>query len=112
MASLSNAKVLGGVGGVFAIIPGISIVGWILIIIALKEASDVTQDRSIFDDGLIGGITAIISAVVLLVFFGTGTLGVIVAFYFGLTCLLVPSWTIVVFAIIGCVMYYGHISWI
>jgi len=110
MASLSNAKVLGGVGGVFAIIPGISIVGWILIIIALKEASDVTQDRSIFDDGLIGGITAIISAVVLLVFFGTGTFGELVAFSFGLTSNFGPSGPLGAVAILGVFCIFAIIS--
>src|SRR6266516_6127331 len=65
MSSLSTAKVLGGVGGIFAIIPGISLVGWILILVAMKEISDVTQDRTIFDDALIAGITAVIGAITL-----------------------------------------------
>src|SRR5207244_13604295 len=63
MASLSTAKVLGGVGGIFAIIPGISLVGWILILVAVKEVSDVSQDRTIFDDALIAGITTVIGAI-------------------------------------------------
>jgi len=75
MASLSNAKVLGGVGGILAIIPGISLVGWILILVALKEVSDVTRDRSIFDDAMIAGITAIIGAVTFIVFLASGTFG-------------------------------------
>src|SRR5438046_10302040 len=75
MASLSNAKVLGGVGGIRAIIPGISLVGWILILVALKEVSDVTRDRSIFDDAMIAGITAIIGAVTFIVFLASGTFG-------------------------------------
>src|SRR5881396_1243088 len=75
MASLSNAKVLGGVGGILAIIPGISLVGWILILVALKEVSDVTRDRSIFDDAIIAGITAIIGAITFIVFLASGTFG-------------------------------------
>jgi uncharacterized membrane protein/ribosomal protein L40E len=75
MASLSNAKSLGGVGGILAIIPGISVVGWILILVALKDISDVTQDRSIFDDGLIAGITAIIGAVTFVVVLASGAFG-------------------------------------
>src|SRR5207247_3000 len=83
MASLSNAKVLGGVGGILAIIPGISLVGWILILVAVKEISDVSQDRTIFDDALIAGITAVIGAVTFVVllasgaFWGVITLGAI-----------------------------------
>src|SRR6266487_5848225 len=75
MSSLSTAKVLGGVGGIFAIIPGISLVGWILILVAMKEISDVTQDRTIFDDALIAGITAVIGAITFVVFLGTGAFG-------------------------------------
>lgn len=65
MASLSTAKNLGGIGSILAIIPGISLVGWILILVALKEISDVTHDESIFNDALIGGITAVVGAVAL-----------------------------------------------
>jgi uncharacterized membrane protein/ribosomal protein L40E len=72
MASLSNAKVLGGVGGILIFIPGVSLVGWILILIALKEISDSTQDKSIFDDALVAAITAIIGAVTLVFIFALG----------------------------------------
>jgi uncharacterized membrane protein len=72
MASLSSAKTLGGVGGILAIIPALSVVGWILILVSLKEISDVAQDKSIFENALIGGITAIISAVTVVVFLASG----------------------------------------
>jgi uncharacterized membrane protein len=72
MASLSSAKTLGGVGGILAIIPAISVVGWVLILVSLKEISDIAQDKSIFDNALIGGITAIISAVAVVVFLASG----------------------------------------
>ncbi len=78
MASLSTAKVLGGVGGIFAIIPGVSLVGWILILVAVKEISDVTQDRSIFDDALIAGITAVIGAITFVVLLASGAFGGII----------------------------------
>lgn len=69
MASLSNARTMGGIGGILVFIPGISLVGWILILIALKDISDVVQDKSIFDNALLAGITAIIGSVVLAFFF-------------------------------------------
>jgi uncharacterized membrane protein len=72
MASLSNAKVLGGVGGILALIPAVSVVGWILILVSLKEVSDVTQDRTILRDALVGALTAIISAVAIVVFLISG----------------------------------------
>src|SRR5712691_3655630 len=64
MASLSSAKTLGGVGGILVFIPFLSLVGWILILLATKEISDSVQDKTIFDDALLAGITAVIGAVV------------------------------------------------
>ncbi len=55
-------------------------VGWILILVALNEISGVVQDRSIFDDALIAGITAIIGAVGLLVFLVSGAFSTLIAF--------------------------------
>jgi len=72
MASLSNAKILGGVGAILALIPGVSVVGWLLILISQKEISDATQDKVIFQNALIGGITAVISAIALVVFLVSG----------------------------------------
>jgi uncharacterized membrane protein/ribosomal protein L40E len=64
MGSLSSAKTLGGVGGILVFIPFLSLVGWILILLATKEISDSVQDKTIFDDALLAGITAVIGAVV------------------------------------------------
>ncbi len=64
MASLSSAKTLGGVGGILVFVPFLSLVGWILILLATKEISDIVQDKTIFDDALLAGITAVIGAVV------------------------------------------------
>ncbi len=77
MASLSNAKTLGGVGGILATIPipGLGIVGWILIILSLKQISDISQDRAIIRDGVIAGVTAIIGAVAVAVFLLSTFLG-------------------------------------
>jgi len=64
MASLSSAKTLGGAGGILVFIPFLSLVGWILILLATKEISESVQDKTIFDDALLAGITAVIGAVV------------------------------------------------
>jgi uncharacterized membrane protein/ribosomal protein L40E len=64
MGSLSSAKTLGGVGGILVFFPFLSVVGWILILLATKEISESVQDKSIFDDALLAGITAVIGAVV------------------------------------------------
>jgi len=81
MASLSSAKTLGGVGGILVFFPVLSLVGWILILLATKEISESVQDKTIFDDALLAGITAVIGAVVfafvfaLTVFTGSAAVG-------------------------------------
>ena len=76
MSALSQAKTLGGVGAILIILgaaPGIgavaSIVGYILILVAIKNISDILEDKSIFNNMLIASITAItgiISAAILI----------------------------------------------
>lgn len=51
---------LGGIGSVLLLIPGVSIVGYILILIATKYVSDSLGDKSIFDNMLYAVITGII----------------------------------------------------
>lgn len=65
MSKLGDAKILGGVGSILLFIPGVSIVGYILILIASKYISDAVGEKSIFDDmlyavvaGIVGGIAA------------------------------------------------------
>ena len=82
MPSLSNGKTLGGVGSILAIIPFLSIIGWILILVALKDLSDVTQDKSIFDDALIAAITSIIGAAAFVAILVLGWFVSIVSFGF------------------------------
>ncbi len=64
MGSLSSAKTLGGIGGILVFLPGVSLVGWILILLATKEISESVQDKTIFDDATLAAITAVIGAVV------------------------------------------------
>jgi uncharacterized membrane protein len=80
MASLSSAKTLGGVGGILVFIPFLSLVGWILILLATKEISESVQDKTIFDDALLAAITAVIGAVVFGIFIFTGAIGGLFAF--------------------------------
>ena len=71
---MSSAKTLGGVGGILVFLPFVSLVGWILILLATKEISETVQDKSIFDDALLAAITAIIGAVVFVAFIVTGSI--------------------------------------
>src|SRR5207245_11662877 len=85
MGSLSSAKTLGGVGGILVFFPVLSLVGWILILLATKEISESVQDRTIFDDALLAAITAVIGAVVFVAFLFSprGPGGLFGAFAFG-----------------------------
>lgn len=69
MATLSDAKTLGGVGAILLFIPVVSLVGYILILVAMKYVSDVTRDRSVWENTLYAVILVIIGAVVGILFF-------------------------------------------
>lgn len=65
MTKLGDAKTLGGIGSILLLIPGVSIIGYILILIAGKYISDELGDKSIFDNmlyaviaGIVGGVAA------------------------------------------------------
>jgi len=62
MAGLSQAKMLGGIGSILIFIPFVSLVGYILIIVAVKQISDELQDRTMFNNILIAAISGIIGA--------------------------------------------------
>ena len=79
MASLSQAKLLGGVGSILVLVGGLGslatvylgatlpIVGLIMTLIAVKYISDVAQDSSIFRNIIIGLGVAIVGVVILVV---------------------------------------------
>jgi uncharacterized membrane protein len=84
MGSLSQAKTLGGIGAILTLLlllPGVGfvlvIVGWILILLALKNVSEVVNDRSIFNNAMISAILAIVSFAVLGIFVVGAILGFI-----------------------------------
>jgi uncharacterized membrane protein len=64
MGKLSDAKMLGGIGSILQIIPFVSIVGYILTLIAVKYVSDEVNDSSIFTDMLYAVITGIVGFLV------------------------------------------------
>lgn len=82
MATLAEAKTLGRVGAILLVlgfIPFLGIVGIILVLIAVKYISEVTGDRSVFDNMLYAAVTAIVgifvvSLLILLPLFGLGIL--------------------------------------
>ena len=62
MATLSQAKALGGIGSILIFIPFVSVVGYILIIVAVKEISDDLKDKTIFTNVVISAVTGIVGA--------------------------------------------------
>ena len=71
MATLADAKNLGGIGSILILLvvipyagPILSIVGFILTLIAVKYISDSVGDRSIFNNMIIAVILAIVGIVV------------------------------------------------
>jgi uncharacterized membrane protein len=64
LGKLEDAKVLGGMGSILQIIPFLSIVGYILTLIAVKFVSDEVNDGTIFTDMLYAVITGIVGVAV------------------------------------------------
>lgn len=71
MATMSGAKAMGGIGSILVIltaIPGfgfiLGIVGFILILIAIKIISDQVKDRRIFSDMMISVLLSIVAIAV------------------------------------------------
>ena len=72
MGKLSDAKMLGGIGSILQIIPFLSIVGYVLTLIAVKYVSDEVHDGSIFTNMLYAVIAGIVGVTLgaTVVFFG------------------------------------------
>ena len=74
MSNLGNAKILGGIGALLMLIGGfipvtigaLSLVGFILVFIAVKMISDETKEKAIFDNYLYSFVACIIAIVALI----------------------------------------------
>jgi len=64
LSKLGDAKTLGVIGSILLLIPGVSIVGYILILIASKYISDDLGDKSIFNNMLYAVITGIVGVAI------------------------------------------------
>lgn len=62
MAALSQAKMVGGIGSILIFVPFVSLVGYILLIVAIKDISDEVGDGTIFSDAIIAAATGIVGA--------------------------------------------------
>ena len=82
MPALEQARLFGGIGSILMLLAFVpyagtvlSIIGFILVLIAVKYISDHTGDRAIFNNYLIAVIIGIISAIVAAVMGVAGLLG-------------------------------------
>ena len=101
MASLSSAKTLGGIGSILTLFPAVSIVGWILILLSLKEVSDLSQDKTIFKNAIIGTLTAIVCSIVFLILLLDGAAFAFILALIGLTADFGPGGFVGAFATFG-----------
>lgn len=62
MATLSQARTLGGIGSIIIFIPFVSLIGYILLIVAVKDISDDLQDKTIFNNIVIAAVAGIVGA--------------------------------------------------
>ncbi|HEY6283404.1 MAG TPA: DUF996 domain-containing protein [Nitrososphaerales archaeon] len=96
MGKLESAKIYGGIGSLLQIVPAVSIVGYILTLIAVKHISDEVKDSTIFTDMIYAVITGIIGvavgATLLLLGFATSVITRGIGGLFGLVSFLVVAW--------------------
>lgn len=57
--SLSQAKTLGQVGSILAFIPVLNIIGYILILVSIRDVAKSVQDRSVFTNMMIAVVLQI-----------------------------------------------------
>jgi len=114
MAKLSQAKTLGGVGSILIFIPFVSLVGYILLIIAVKDISDDLQDKTIFRNVVIAAGTGIVGALAgaFVFIFGavTGILTSGASAFLGVAAGLLVVWVFLIVSAVFLRRAYGSMS--
>jgi uncharacterized membrane protein len=113
--SLESNKTLGGIGAILLAIPFLSLVGIILVLIAMKGMGDYYDDDDIFKNALYGFIFGIIGvialiAVILMFAFGFATVSPFITdstriAFTGFGLLIIAIITLYVFSLIGAIFY-------
>ncbi|ASJ08959.1 hypothetical protein A3L11_06855 [Thermococcus siculi] len=101
MADLKNAKMLGGIGAILSFIPGLSIVGFILKLFAVKNIAEATGRGEIFSKYLWSAILWIISSLILVGTMWGSMLGASQSPEFGLGMMGVGGVIAVILMIVG-----------
>jgi uncharacterized membrane protein len=109
---LESNKTLGGVGAILLAIPGLNLIGIILLLVAMKGLSDDYNDPEIFKNALYGFIFGIIGVIAFIVFipiafFGVATVSPVSAAVplagLGLLIIVIIVWY--AFALISAIFY-------
>jgi uncharacterized membrane protein len=66
--SLESSKTLGGIGAILLAIPFLSLVGIVLVLIAMKGVSEYYEDEGIFKNALYGFVFGFIGVIALVIF--------------------------------------------
>lgn len=100
LGKLEEAKTLGGIGSILELVPFLSVVGYILTLVAVKNISDELKDRSIFTNMVYAVVTAIVGVLVggAILFAGlvTSIITAGVTAVFGILGFLVIAWVALV----------------
>jgi uncharacterized membrane protein len=108
--SLESNKSLGGIGAILLAIPFLSLIGIILVLIAMKGMADYYDDNEIFQNAVYGfifgfiGVIALI-AVIIMFAFGFATISPVTVPLAGFGLLIIAIVILYLFSLIGAIFY-------
>ena len=108
--SLESNKTLGGIGAILLAIPFLSLIGIILVLIAMKGMGDYYADDDIFKNALYGfifgfvGVIALV-AVILMFAFGFATISPVITPFAGFGLFIIAFIVLYVFSLLGAIFY-------
>jgi uncharacterized membrane protein len=108
--SLESNKSLGGIGAILLAIPFLSLIGIILVLIAMKGMADYYDDNEIFQNAVYGfifgfiGVIALI-AVIIMFAFGFATISPVTVPLAGFGLLIIAIIILYLFSLIGAIFY-------
>ena len=113
--SLESNKTLGGIGAILLAIPFLSLIGIILVLIAMKGMTDYYKDDYIFKNALYGfifGFVGVISliAVILMFAFGFAIISPVVTPFAGFGLFLIALIVLYVFSLIAALFYKNSLN--
>ena len=113
--SLESSKQLGGIGAILIAIPFLSLIGIILVLVAMKRMAEYYNDDDIFKNALYGFIFGVIGviamvAVILMFAFGYTATTTTVSAYSGFGLFLMAFIVLYVFSLISAIFYRNSLN--